>query len=403
MPKDKLTNWDMVRLGDVCTIRRGSSPRPILNYINSFSGMPWVKIADATEDSSRHINKTNQFIKETGVCKSVIVEKGDLILSNSGTAGLPKFMNIRACIHDGWQVFIGYNGITKEFLYYYLLHIRASLLHNAYDSTMKNLTLDMLREYRFFLPPLLEQESIALTLSCLDDKIELNAQMNKTLEEMAQAIFKSWFVDFDPFKDGEFEDSELGKIPKGWKVGKLSDIADIVMGQSPEGTSYNEEGNGEIFYQGRGEFNWRFPTQRLFTTEPKRMAEIGDILMSVRAPVGDINVSMDRCCIGRGLSKIRSKNNHQSFVLYLMKNLKQQFTIYNGEGTVFGSINKDTLNDLKIVLPIISSVNKFEHIVSAYDEKILRNTIETEQLKNLRDYLLPKLMSGEIRVPLEKK
>ncbi len=295
------------------------------------------------------------------------------------------------------------NKTNFNYMFYAIQLQLKHLQQISVGSATRFITKPIIDNLSIFLPPLLEQESIALTLSCLDDKIELNAQMNKTLEEMAQAIFKSWFVDFDPFKDGEFEDSELGKIPKGWKVGKLSDIADIVMGQSPEGTSYNEEGNGEIFYQGRGEFNWRFPTQRLFTTEPKRMAEIGDILMSVRAPVGDINVSMDRCCIGRGLSKIRSKNNHQSFVLYLMKNLKQQFTIYNGEGTVFGSINKDTLNDLKIVLPIISSVNKFEHIVSAYDEKILRNTIETEQLKNLRDYLLPKLMSGEIRVPLEKK
>ena len=304
----------------------------------------------------------------------------------------------------------GFKSITPNddtnfmFLYYLLKYNKNKIESMGSGTTFKEVSGAVMKNIFVYAPENIdEQESIALTLSCLDDKIELNAQMNKTLEEMAQAIFKSWFVDFDPFKDGEFEDSELGKIPKGWKVGKLSDIADIVMGQSPEGTSYNEEGNGEIFYQGRGEFNWRFPTQRLFTTEPKRMAEIGDILMSVRAPVGDINVSMDRCCIGRGLSKIRSKNNHQSFVLYLMKNLKQQFTIYNGEGTVFGSINKDTLNDLKIVLPIISSVNKFEHIVSAYDEKILRNTIETEQLKNLRDYLLPKLMSGEIRVPLEKK
>ena len=196
---DMSYEWRKVKLGDVCKIRRGSSPRPIVNYMAD-DGMPWVKISDATETNSRYIHKTNQFIKDEGVKNSVVVQKGDLILSNSGTAGLPRFMGITACIHDGWQVFTELDGIDKSFLYYTLLNIRSRLLHNAYDSTMKNLTLDMVRDAEIILPALNIQEKISSILSSIDNKLELNAQINQTLEQMAQAIFKSWFVDFEPVK-----------------------------------------------------------------------------------------------------------------------------------------------------------------------------------------------------------
>lgn len=169
-----------------------------------------------------------------------------------------------------------------------------------------------------------DQRKIAGILSALDAKIENNNKINANLEAQAQALFKSWFVDFTPFKDQPFVDSELGPIPQGWKVGTLGDIANIIMGQSPAGSSYNERGNGVIFYQGRTEFGFRFPNVRLYTTMPKRYAEPMSILLSVRAPVGDINVAIEKCCIGRGLASISSKRGLHSFLLYLVKSLKKQ-------------------------------------------------------------------------------
>ena len=130
----------------------------------------------------------------------------------------------------------------------------------------------------------------------------------------------------------------LNNTEHNFTKGKHADIANITMGQSPKGSSYNENGIGEIFYQGRAEFGYRFPTRRLYTTEPKRIAKTGDILMSVRAPVGDINVAYEPCCIGRGLSAIQNKDKNSSFMLYTMFSLKSELDISNGEGTVFGSI-----------------------------------------------------------------
>ena len=180
--------------------------------------------------------------------------------------------------------------------------------------------------------------------------------------------------------------------------GVLSDIACITMGQSPNGKSYNEDGIGTVFFQGRAEFGFRFPTIRLFTTEPKRMATCGDTLISVRAPVGDLNIAHENCCIGRGLAAVHAKNNYSSFIFYTMASLRTQLDIFNGQGTVFGSINKDSLNKMPVFIPEKSEIERFENIASPIDHMILKNHDEIVCLAALRDALLPRLMSGELDV-----
>ena len=140
----------------------------------------------------------------------------------------------------------------------------------------------------------------------------------------------------------------------------------------------------------------------MYTTEPKRTADKGDILLSVRAPVGDINVAIEDCCIGRGLASLKSKDNCTSYLLYQLLNLKASFNIYNGEGTVFGSINKDTLNNMKVLIPLDKHMKEFQFTVGKLDGIIETNSIQIKTLTTIRDSLLPKLMSGEIRVPLNE-
>ena len=240
--------------------------------------------------------------------------------------------------------FYVFDNIDKTFIKYIVSSplFNIYLETNATGTTIKNVSLAQMRNYSFYLPPLATQQKIATILSSLDDKIELNNKINDNLEQQAQAIFKSWFVDFEPFG---------GKMPEGWRMGKLSVIAEITMGQSPDGKSYNEDGIGTVFYQGRAEFGTRFPTRRLFTKEPKRIAKKFDTLMSVRAPVGDLNIANEDCCIGRGLAAIHSKDNHQSFVHYTVVTLRPQLDVFNGEGTVFGCINRDALNNMEVIIP----------------------------------------------------
>lgn len=262
-------------------------------------------------------------------------------------------------------------------------------------SAVPSLTVPVIEDIDILLPPKATQDKVVSVLKSLDDKIEVNRRINDNLEQQAQALFKSWFVNFEPFKNGQFVDSELGKIPKGWKVGYLSEIADIIMGQSPNGSTYNENGEGIIFYQGRAEFGTRFPSIRLFTTNPTRIAPANSILISVRAPVGDINITHKECCIGRGLASAVSRTNKSAFLLYTLFSLKSDLDRFNAEGTVFGSINRKALETLKILIPTNDIISKFEAIVASMDQQILTLHLESENLKILRDTLLPKLMSRE--------
>lgn len=251
------------------------------------------------------------------------------------------------------------------------------------QSAQPGLSVKTLGKQKIRIPDKKVQMKCAELLGSLDEKIIRNEKINKNLEEQAKAIYQKMFID-NPDND--------------WNEGSLSDIANITMGQSPSGSSYNDDGIGTVFFQGRTEFGFRFPTIRLYTTNPKRMAGANDILMSVRAPVGDLNIAHEDCCIGRGLAAICSKTSYQSFILYTMFSLKKQLNVFNGEGTVFGSINRNSLNDMPILIPSDEQIEKFELIVAPMDAAIRNNYDEICRLQVVRDSLLTRLMSGKIDV-----
>ena len=280
---------------------------------------------------------------------------------------------------------------------------------------------DTVAKFQFNLPPLPEQKTIAHILGTLDDKIELNRRMNATLEAMAQALFQSWFVDFDPVRaklDGRhpagldavtaaifpdhFQDSPLGHIPQNWTAGTLSEGFNLTMGQSPPGDTYNEDGNGIPFYQGRTDFGFRFPTRRIYCTAPTRYAKPSDTLVSVRAPVGDINMADEECCIGRGVAAVRHKSGAVSFTYHAMENLSPDFALFEGEGTVFGSINKQNFENLRFVIPPPEVVAAYEQLAKPLDEQIRTLEHQSRTLSTLRDALLPKLLGGELCISESK-
>jgi type I restriction enzyme S subunit len=397
------SEWRKVRLGDVCEkITKGTTPTTLgMHFVNQ--GINFIKSESITANKRLDASKFAYIDSETHekLSRSQIVEN-DILFSMAGIylgkTEIVQQKDTPANTNQAVAIIRVSEKTSHEYIYYYLnqLSIQRFINISVAQSAQPNINLKQIGDITISLPPLPTQRTIAATLSCLDDKIELNNRINANLEAQAQAVFKSWFVDFEPFKDGRFVDSELGRIPKGWRVKTLGEIATVTMGQSPDGSSYNESGDGVVFYQGRAEFGWRFPKNRLFTTQPKRMAKKGDILLSVRAPVGDINAANENCCIGRGLAAINSDNS--SFVLYLMKSLKEQMEQYNSQGTVFGCINKNDLNGLKIIIPPASTIEKFEGLCSCIDKTIFNLEIQSRSLAIIRDTLLPKLMSGEVEV-----
>lgn len=264
--------------------------------------------------------------------------------------------------------------------------------------------------------PLLEQRAIAHILGTLDDKIELNRRMNETLEAIARTLFKSWFVDFDPVRakaegrdpglpeplsalfPNSFDDSELGKIPRGWVVGCVDDEFELTMGQSPPGNTYNEVGDGLPFYQGRTDFGSRFPTRRVHCTAPTRLAKKGDTLISVRAPVGDINMAAEDCAIGRGVAAARHRTGSRSYSYQFMRSQEEVFDRFEAEGTVFGSIGKRDFHAISCVIPPRNVIVEFERRLAPIDDRIEVAHHEVSALAALRDTLLPKLICGDIRL-----
>jgi type I restriction enzyme, S subunit len=267
--------------------------------------------------------------------------------------------------------------------------------------------------FRLPIPPLPKQCAIASLLGTLDDKIDLNHRMNKTLETMARAIFKDWFVDFGPTRakaEGRapYLVPDLWSLfpnilddedkPIGWCIKTLGSEFNLTMGQSPPGETYNNNGNGLPFFQGRTDFGFRYPNRRMFCTAPTRIAEFDDTLVSVRAPVGDLNLAWEKCCIGRGIAAIRHKSGSRSFTYYTLMALQDELRAYEHTGTVFGAINKQQFEALEFICPGQVMIRAFEDVASPFDERIRVNTSEIETLTQLRDLLLPKLMSGEIRL-----
>ncbi len=276
----------------------------------------------------------------------------------------------------------------------------------SHGSTREAFGWDEMCDVELPVPSIEKQASIVKEYKTITDRIKLNEQLNQKLEETAQAIYKEWFVDFEfpdvngkpyKFSGGEMEYSdELGmEVPKGWENSTLSEIANILMGQSPSGDTYNQDEHGEIFYQGRTEFGFRFPTVKTYTTEPKRMAKKGDILMSVRAPVGDVNIAGEDCCIGRGVGSLSSKIDCNSFMYYLMQNIQTMFNTSNDGGTVFGSITKDELHDIKILKPRDEVIIKFENTIQSIDKQISFKCNEIQLLEVLRKTLLSKMATIE--------
>ena len=299
--------------------------------------------------------------------------------------------------------------------------IQNQLHERATGTTVLGIKQSELRKINLVIPPLSEQKAIAHILGTLDDKIELNRQMNETLEAMAREIFKSWFVDFDPVRakiegrqpagmdaatadlfPNDFEESSLGLIPKGWKVATIETECKLIMGQSPKSEFYNTTGDGLPFHQGVTNFGVRFPTHKTFCSVSEKIANKGDILFSVRAPVGRINIADKKLIIGRGLAAIRHNQDYQSFLLYhLVHTFKEEDSI--GTGTIFASVTRKDLQEVKLIAPRDLIVKVFDAQIKTIDNMIAQNEQESCTLATIRDTILPKLMSGEISIKKVEK
>lgn len=412
------SSWNTRRLADLCaSVDYGFTA----SATHEPTGSRFLRITDIRQERLRW-SQVPFVVATTEQQAKYALADGDIVVARTGA-----FTGHNALVRDPPPaIFASYlvrlraaPEADPRFLYYYM-QSRLYVDHVAAvigGSAQPNASAKVLTAAELLVPPLDEQRAIATVLGALDDRIEANRALNETLEATCQALFRSWFVDFDPvvaksegrrparltdevaalFPD-RFEDSPIGPVPAGWKVGPVGDEYELIMGQSPPGSTYNENGLGLPFYQGRTDFRERYPVRRVYCTAPTRLAEEGDTLVSVRAPVGDTNQALEQCALGRGVGAVRHRRGMTSFTYYQMGALREEFDVYNGYGTLFGSINKGDFAKLPIVVPIADVVARFEEVAGRMDETFRANSLEQQTLGLLRDALLPRLLSGELRV-----
>ncbi len=394
-----MNTWQNVTINDLGQIITGSTP-PTKKTEYYGSEYPFITPTDIEIDS--RIVHTERFLSQEGyeynqnrllpqnaVCVVCIASIGKICMTT-----VPSVTNQQIN-----SVVVNQDKYDPYFVYY-LLRTKTDILKNVAGGVAAPIVnKSSFSNIDICVPPLQTQRKIASILSTYDDLIENNTRRIKILEDMAQTLYREWFVHyrFPGHENVTMVQSELGPIPQGWEVKHLDEMCHVLMGLSPKSEFYNETGEGLPFHQGVTDFGSRFPTDRVYCTVQKRIAEVDDILFSVRAPVGRINIANKRIVIGRGLSAIRSKNGNQNFILHQLKD-RFQAEDTMGSGTIFNAITKADLLGIQLMKPTSPIVVKFEKTVEPISLELANLTIKNANLHQTRDLLLPKLISGEIDV-----
>lgn len=367
------------------------------------SGYYFISCKDIREGQI-HYEDARQIIEEDfwNTHKRTRLEPDDILVTNSGTIGRMAFVrDVPLTYRTTFQKSVAIvkpdkTKIFPKYLYYQLQNCVDDFINRSNGAAQKNLLLSTMRAFKMNIHEDEDlQMHIAAILSTYDDLIENNQKQIKLLEEAAQRLYKEWFIDlrFPGHENVKIVDG----VPEGWQQQALSEIAYIIMGQSPKSEFYNQNQQGLPFHQGVGSYGERYVMDTTYSTSGTRIAEVGSILFSVRAPVGRLNVTKHKIIIGRGLAAINHRAGMQSYLFYLLKERFFKDDIM-GNGSIFAAISKDELLGLKFVVPTNNLVVKFNAIAAPIDEKIANLAEQIELLTETRDRLLAKLMSGEIEV-----
>ncbi|MFE7574876.1 restriction endonuclease subunit S [Streptomyces sp. NPDC057521] len=354
------------------SVPQGQDPLPILRVADVLDGK--IESLDSISSSDFHSQDLGPKVSRPG----------DIVLTVKGTVGRVALMPIEGP-RFAYSPQLCYfrprvtGPLVARYLYYWFksadFWIQANALKGQTDMA-DFISLGDILSLKLRLPSRAQQEDVVSVLGALDDKIAVNEHITATASELAAVHYLAT------------PERELVKI---------TDVAQVTMGQSPPGETFNEQGIGLPFYQGTRDFGFRFPGYRVWCTAVTRQAEENNVLVSVRAPVGQINVAAELCGIGRGLASVRSEK-YPRVLLQALSADESIWLPYEAEGTVFGSINKKQFTQLEIGWPTSEFIDYLESQLSALDQRIRRATEESRTLAALRDTLLPQLMSGKLQV-----
>ena len=398
-------SWIECYLEEVASISSGFAFKS--NEMSVESGTPVIKIKNIND--RKVYKKTDTYLPSKFYnvkYDKYILKEGDILVAMTGQGSvgrIGKMSNVDREYLINQRV-----GIIKakekicdnEFLFQLIAtpENEKKYFNLAQGAGQPNLSPKDIGALEISIPTSLEtQKRIASILSAYDDLIENNLKRIKLLEETAQNIYKEWFVNFHfPNYENTPFNQETG-LPENWEMNRLSDLVVLTMGQSPESEFYNVLKEGLPFHQGVTGYGHRFVSHSTYCTKITRVAEEGDILFSVRAPVGRLNIAPERLIIGRGLSAIKNKNGLQSFQFYQLKEHFFQEDLI-GSGSIFNSVTKSDLANQLLVSPKLSIQESFEKLINPIDAQIWKINVQNQKLKEARDILLPRLMNRTIEV-----
>ena len=375
--------WKEVRLGDIATMQYGklAPKKKDAGNVPIFTGYKNVGYTDKI-----NCNKNTIVVVARGVggCGDVKITNEDCYLTN---LAISVSLNAQICVP----------------MFFYYLHQLENLSILNSGSAQPQITIESLTKYSFRIPSLDDQHRIASILSSLDRKIELNNKINADLEEMEQAIFKNWFVDFEPFKDGKFVDSELGMIPEGWKVGRLTEIASYMNGLAMQ--KFPPENNEDslpvlkIKELGQG-FCGTDSDRCSCNIKDECKIHNGDVIFSWSGTLlVDVWCGGD-CGLNQHLFKVTSKDYPKWFYYYWTKHHLQEFIhIAKDKAVTMGHIKRGHLEEAMVAIPDNVSMEKAHELFEPILSKMISLRLESSRLSLLRDTLLPRLMSGELEIP----
>ena len=403
--------WKEVRLGDVCEIKGGKRLPKGVNLITQKNSHPYIRVRDLGKSKTIELNSSYEYVDEITQkqIQRYITQKGDILISIVGTIGLIAIVGGSldgANLTENCVKLVKLDKIDSEYLYYYLKSPfgQQNISRGTVGAVQAKLPIKNIQDFSIICPELISgQRRIASILSSLDRKIELNNKINADLEEMAQAIFKNWFVDFEPFKDGKFVDSELGMIPEGWKVGRLTEIASYMNGLAMQ--KFPPENNEDslpvlkIKELGQG---FCGPDSDRCSCNIKDECKIhnGDVIFSWSGTLlVDVWCGGD-CGLNQHLFKVTSKDYPKWFYYYWTKHHLQEFIhIAKDKAVTMGHIKRGHLEEAMVAILDNDSMEKAHELFEPILSKMISLRLENSRLSLLRDTLLPRLMSGELEVP----
>lgn len=390
-------SWPAFPLNQLGTVSRGRSRHRPRDAEHLYGGpYPFVQTGDVKR-APLYLTEYSQTYSEAGLAQSKIWPKGTLCITIAANIAETAILDIEACFPDSIIGFIAdpEKADTKFIKYLFDAVLKQKMTRVSQGAAQDNLSQGKLLSFEFPVPEVAEQKRIASILSTYDDLIENNRRRIALLEEAARLLYREWFVHFR--FPGHEHVKVVDGVPEGWNQTPLSELVTMVMGQSPKSEFYNTRGDGLPFHQGVTNYGFRFVTDTNYSTKVTKLAEPEDILFSVRAPVGRINVTLNKMILGRGLAAFRSKTGNQSFLLYQLKSHFFKEDLIGG-GAIYAATNKKDLEKLELLQPTDELVGAFEQISRPIDDQIRVLSLQTDHLVNARDLLLPRLMDGRLEV-----